>query len=199
MISAVVAGCVSIHDTSFQVSAPSQADPYQRNVLDKCTPHINPHRLVIAQVDMSSPFVTNGSQTAYNQVDFDKLWNSITPLDTSRTPLNSLTQEPLINWDKEQAFFLLVPVDNTCQKTIPYGEEMVTDCYNMDILLYRYNEGQNCGAPGYYPVYIYIYAKSTLPVTVQWTLPTPTPTFTALPTDTPTPTATPHTGGKKGK
>lgn len=188
------AGCVSIHDgNAVQVTPPGQTDQYQRNVLDKCPPHINPHRLVIGEIATGNPLVTSGSQIVYTQQDFDKLWPNITvqPPDPAKVPMNSLTQEPIVNWSSEIAYFLLVPIDNSCQKTVPFGDEMTSDCYDITVPLYRTNEGQNCGAPGAYPVFIFIYAKTNLPLAIQWIYPTPTPTFSPVPTATRTPTPTP--------
>ena len=188
------AGCVSIHDgSSMQVTPPGQTDQYQRNVLDKCPPHINPHRLVIGEIANGNPLVNSGSQIVYNQQDFDKIWPSITVQspDPTKVPLNSLTQEPVVNWNSEIAYFLLVPIDNSCQKTLPYGDEMISDCYDITVPLYRYNEGQNCGAPGAYPVYLFIYAKTNLPLSIKWIFPTSTPTFSPVPTATRTPVPTP--------
>jgi hypothetical protein len=188
------AGCVSIHDgNSLQVTPPGQTDQYQRNVLDKCPPHINPHRLIIGEIATGSPLVTSGSQFAKSQQEFDNFWPNITvqSMDPVKVPLNSLTQEPIVNWSSEMAYFLLVPIDNTCQKTRPYGDEMISDCYDITVPLYRTYEGQNCGAPGAYPVFIFIYSKTNLPVSIQWIFPTPTPTFSPAPTATSTPTRTP--------
>jgi hypothetical protein len=190
---AAFAGCVSIHDSSVQVTPPGQTDIYQRNVLDKCPPHINPHRLVIGQVPTGSPLVTTGSQFATNQQEFDLLWSMVTvqPPDPAKVPLNSLTRAPVVNWNSEMAYFLLVSIDNSCQKTLPYGDEMISDCYDLTVPLYRYNEGQNCGSPGAYPVFIFMYAKTNLPVKIQWIYPTPTPTYSPAPTATRTLTPTP--------
>ena len=192
---ACIGGCVSINDNTVQVTPPGQADQYQRNVLDKCPPHINPHRLILAQIVTGSSLVTTGSQVVTNQQDFDNWWSQMAPQVTSNNiPTYSLSQAPMIDWTQQQVYFLMVPIDTTCQKTVPYGDEMISDCYDITVPLYRTTETQNCVPAGYYPVFVFIYAKTNLPLSIQWINPTPTPTTSPLPTSTstPTPTATPQ-------
>ena len=184
-----VAGCVDIHSNNVQVIPPDQTDPFHRNVLDKCPSHINPHRLVMGQIVTGSPIVTNvGAQLVSTQLDFDKWWSQITPqVDPSKVALSSLSQEPVIDWTKEVAYCQVVPVDNSCIKVTPFGDEMISDCYDLSLLLLRTVEGQNCVAPGTYPVFIYIYAQTNLPVSIKWILPTPVPTPPVTPTPAPKP------------
>src|SRR5579872_3900865 len=184
-------GCVDINDTRVQVQPPSQADPYARNVLDKCPPHTNPHRLITALTVTNSPLGQNGPQIAANQADFDRMWDYLSSVDMCNVTTSSLTQKPVINWDSDMAYFLVVPIDNNCQKTRPFGDEMNTDCYSITIPLYRYMEGTNCGPPLYYSVFIYIYSNKSLPMNVLWVYPTPTVTSSPMPTVKPTATATP--------
>lgn len=185
----VMVGCVSIHDT-IPIEYPSPVDQYNRNTLDKCTPHVNPHRLILAQEGLGSYLVSHGgNQIVNNQQDFDLLWNSVSPqLDPNNVPSSSL--EPIIDWDHESAYFLTVPRDQTCQKAKPFGDEMVSDCYSVSLIIFRYNEG-SCEQAVNYPVFIYIYAKTNLPVGIQWVYPTSVPTATAVPAPPARPTMTP--------
>jgi hypothetical protein len=197
LISAPVwfSGCVDINDTRVQVQHPEEADPYARNVLDKCPQHTNPHRLFTALTGTNSPLGQSGPQLAGNQADFDRMWTYLSSVDMGDVSISSLTQKPIINWDQDMAYFLVVPIDNNCQKTKPFGDQMNTDCYSITIPLYRYLEGTNCGPPLYYSVFIYIYSNKSLPMNVLWVYPTPTssPTLVPKPTATPKaiPTATP--------
>ncbi len=191
-------GCVDINDTRVQVQHPGEVDPYAHNVVDKCPQHTNPHRLITALIGETSPLGQNGPQLIGNQVDFDGMWNYLSSVDMGNVTTSSLTQKPIINWDSDMAYFLVVPIDSNCQKTLPFGDEMNTDCYTITIPLYRYLEGTDCGPPLYYPVFIYIYSKISLPMNVLWVYPTPTATPSLMPTLkptatlTPTPTATPE-------
>jgi hypothetical protein len=184
-------GCVDINDTRVQVQHPEEVDPYARNVLDKCPQHTNPHRLITALTGATSPLGQSGPQLVSNQVDFDRMWDYLSSVDMGNVTTSSLSQKPVIDWGQDMAYFLVVPLDSSCQKTKPFGDEMNTDCYSITIPLYRYLEGTNCGPPLYYPVFIYIYSNKSLPMNVQWNYPTPTVTLSPVPTAKPTATATP--------
>ena len=185
------AGCVDINDTRVQVQRPGDVDIYQRNVLDRCPSHKYPHRLVVAQTGLNSPLAQRGSQIVTTQTDFDQLWAALATVENSNITTTSLTQEPVVNWEQEQALFMVVAVDNSCQKTLPFGDEMTTDCYSITAPLFRYWDGSHCGPPIYYPVFLYIYPKTGWPVNIQWVVPTPTFTMTPKPIPTATPRATP--------
>lgn len=189
------AGCVDINDAKVQVQAPAQIDPYNRIALDKCPSHVYPHRLVVAQTGSSSQLVQLGSQMAYNQQDFDKWWSMVSTLGSIDPTTSTPSQQPIVNWDQQGAYFLVIGVGNSCDLTKPMADEMTTDCYSISVNLYRYSEGTNCQPPGNLAVFIYVFPKSTLPVNVVWFYPTPVPTPTPkpIPTLTPTPTPTPET------
>jgi hypothetical protein len=181
------AGCVRLRD-NLQVSAPNQVDLYQRNVLDKCEPHVYPHRLILAQAGTGSQLLQVGGQMVNNQIDFDRWWNSVTPqLDATNSSIDAL--KPTVNWELQQVFFLPISVSSSCHKVRSYGDEMTTDCYSITVPIIQSFEGQNCQPALSHPVLIYIFPKTTLPVTAQWVTPTPTPgpVATAVPPPTPTP------------
>src|SRR5580658_5473106 len=69
------AGCVDINDTKVQVQQPGQVDPYGRNVLSQCTPHVMPHHLIQATISSAAPHVQPGGGGIINdQASFDALW-----------------------------------------------------------------------------------------------------------------------------
>jgi len=167
------AGCVAVGDTHVQVVQPAQIDPYQRNVLDKCQPHIYPHRLILGQTGIGST-LQQGAIIVYNQTDFDIYWNSISaPTDENKVPI---TTKPVINFDQESAYFLPISVSNSCQKFEPYGDQMTTDCYNISLVIFRHTDNANCQPVNEIPVFVYIYPKTNWPVGTQWIDPTPVPT-----------------------
>lgn len=188
-----MAGCVDINDPNVKVLKPGEVGDYQRSPLDKCPPHTYPHRLILGQVTLGSALLQMGTPILANdQPTFDTLWNDVSPqLDQNKVPSFSL--KPLVNWDQETAYFLIGSMDNTCDTVRPYGEEMTTDCVNVSILLYRERLDQDCQPVNGYPVFIYIYPKTSWGVGIQNIYPTatvtPIPTATATPT--PRPTAVP--------
>jgi len=170
----MVTGCVSIYDDKIKVQRPEEMDPYQRNVLDKCTPHTLPHRLITGTMNLGTT-VLHGFPYAENQASFDFYWNSIAP-DITGAAGDSL--KPDINWDVQVARFIPVFTSNSCEKVRTYGME--TDCYQVSYLLYKYVAGTNCTNPTSYPVFVYIYPKSALPAGPKWltgpySTPTPAP------------------------
>jgi hypothetical protein len=184
------AGCVSIYDNKVQVHPPDQVDPYGRNVLSQCTPHIYPHELIQAFTSPSSTLVVNGGpNNINNQTDFDFWWNFITPqLDQNQVVSQGF--KPVIDWSKQSACFGVVNLANSCQQVKPMGDEVTTDCYNITAEVLSWYEGSNCGPANLYPVFVYIYPKSDAPMNfkVVWPTNTPVPsTPTATPTETPTP------------
>ncbi|HUO58724.1 MAG TPA: hypothetical protein VMV05_11170 [bacterium] len=185
------AGCVDINDSRVQVQRPGDLEQYQRSLLpeDKCSPHTVPHRLIRAQTTNGSILTQAGAQFVNNQQDFDKWWPVISPEAgwQNNMSVSSLTGEPVINWDQETAYFVLCPISNSCQKISPDTNEMDTDCFTITVHLREYRETQNCQAPVFYPVFVYIYSKTNLPVNVVDFYPTPTPTVTFTPTATSTP------------
>ncbi len=194
------AGCVDINDAKVQVKAPGEVDPYGRNVLDKCPTHIYPHRLIVARTGSSSPLAQIGTQLVSTQQVFDQYWSnvSVNPEDqVSDTPISA---QPNVNWDQQYAYFYVVPVSSSCEKTKPMPDGMTTDCYSISIPLYRYIEGTNCQPASNLMVFIYIISKVSLPFGVVWYYPTPSPTPTPKPiptlTPTPAPTSTPESEGE---
>lgn len=187
----ILTGCVDINDPNVHVQQPGQVEQYQRSPLDKCQPHIYPHRLIKGQVALGSALLQMGSPISANdQPTFDLCWNYVSPqLDENKVPSFSL--KPVVNWDQESAYFYVATLDNDCQKAEPYGDEMTTDCFNITILVYRTSDGKDCQPIASYPVFIYIYPKTTWPIGVQNIYPTatftPAPTATATATPTPTP------------
>jgi hypothetical protein len=168
-------GCVSIYDDKIRVQRPEEMDPNQRNVLDKCTPHTLPHRLITGHMGLGVT-ILNGSPIAYDQPTFDIYWGSFSPDLTGGATSDEL--KPNINWEVQVARFLPVHIGNRCEKVKAYGME--TDCYQISYIFYKYVEGTNCTASTSHPVFVYIYPKSTLPAAPKWlsgpySTPTPVP------------------------
>ena len=164
LVFSLTAGCVSIYDSKVQVQHPSEVDPYQRNLVDKCDPHVYPNRLISAEMGMGTTLI-QGSTTVQDQNTFDQYWNSISPSqDENSVPSYSL--KPVIDWDHQVVYFLPVGLTNTCEKVRPLAIE--TDCYNITVTLYKYVEGQNCSPRTTSPVFVYICPKSDWPLQTQW-------------------------------
>lgn len=193
---ALFSGCVDINDSKVQILRPTEIDPNHQISLDKCPQHTNPHRLFKALTGSNSVLAQGGTGVALNQLDFDKMWGNLSSVETGNVTTSALTQEPVINWDQQMVYYLVIGTDNSCQKTKPFGDEMNTDCFSITIPLYRYLEGTNCQPPLSFPVFLYIYSKSNLPINIQWVYPTPIPTAALLPTPSPTATPTPTSSGK---
>lgn len=181
-----VSGCVSIYDNKVQVQPPGQVDMWDRNVLDQCTPHVMPHRLIQAKAGAAYPYLRDSSGGFNDQATFDKVWDGLTVVsDPSRSVTEDL--KPSIDWDRQSVYLLTFPFYSVCQKVEPYGDGMTTDCYNITIPVYSWMEGSNCQQqqPTSYSVFLYIYPKENLPVVIKWV--SPTPTTTPVPTLTATP------------
>jgi len=173
-------------------------DNYGRSPLDKCPLHSYPHRFYKGQAGFGSTLLQAGEgQISNTQGSFDYWWNSFSPeMNENESPGSPF--KPVVNWERETAFFLRIPVQNSCEKVMPYGDEMTTDCLTINFTLLRVTEGQDCHSMNSYPVFVYIFPKVNLPYNVQSVYPTPTPTFspTATPPFTPTPTPEPEEGGE---
>ena len=186
-------GCVPL-DQNVPVYAPGQVEDRGRSPLDTCEPHSLPHRLIRATASMPSSILTNGSAQVNDQAGFDYWWSQI---NAQLDPQMALTSngEPLIDWGRQTALFAVMQVNNSCQRATPYGDEMNTDCYTITVLNYIETDGPPCDphALTQFPVFVYIYPNSNLPVSFKWITPTPQPTatFTATATVTATPTVTP--------
>ena len=201
----VWAGCVSI-DQNVPVYAPGQVEDRGRSPLDVCDPHSLPHRLIRATANMPSSITAMGSAQVNDQAGFDFWWNQVNAqLDPKMALANN--GEPLIDWGNQTALFEVMPVNNTCQQAMSYGDEMNTDCFTITILDYIETDGPPCDPQPLtqVPVFIYIYPNTNLPVAFKWITPTPqpsptfTPTTTVTATPTVTPTATPTPFRKKRK
>lgn len=171
------AGCVSIYD-NVNVQKPETVDQFQRNVLDKCTPHTLPHRLILAQMSASNPSVRGGEPIVNDQQTFDNLWNSIQPLSEADNNVPSFGLKPVVNWSVQSVYFYAFYFQNSCEKVKPLAME--TDCYHIYLTVYKYLEGKDCSAPITYPVFVYILPKTPLPIEVNWSSspnfnPTPQP------------------------
>jgi hypothetical protein len=182
-----VAGCVPISQ-NVSVQYPSPIDP-SNNTLYKCTPQAYPHRLIITRISAGSPLLQTDGGAVNDQVNFDRDWSQLSPdFDEKNTSADTLA--PVINWEQETANFMPVFLDNSCEKAKPYGDQMTTDCYTVAAPILRYTEGGNCQhTVTTYPVFVYIYPKTGMPVSRTWVYFTPTPTL--LPTVTATPKAIP--------
>jgi hypothetical protein len=153
----VANGCVSIHDPNVHVQRPSDFDHYQRNILDKCKPHVLPHRMIHATMSAASTILQGNGGPVVNQVQFDEIWNQITPEIQSGGSAGD-TLKPVINWEAQSTYFLPIWFANTCEKVKPLGME--SDCYQISLYIYQYVEGTNCGPRSNVPVLIYIHPKT---------------------------------------
>lgn len=154
---ATLGGCVSIHDPNVHIQRPSEFDHYQRNILDKCEPHVLPHRLILASMSAASTILQGNGGPVVGQAQFDDIWNQITP---EIPPGGSAgdTLKPIINWEAQSTYFLPIWFTNTCEKVKPLG--MASDCYQISLYFYQYVEGTNCGPRSSVPVLIYIHPKT---------------------------------------
>ena len=185
------AGCVDINDSKVQVQPPGAVEQYaDHSIIDQCTPHVYPHRLIQASTGVGSPLVQNGSQQVGTQTDFDQLWVTISPqLDQNQVVTSDF--KPVIDWTQQSAFFVPRTSPQSCVHWRPFGDGMVTDCLNPRINIYEWREGDCKDDATSYPVFVYIYPKSNVPVYVNMVYPTPTLAPTAIPTETSTPTPMP--------
>ncbi len=186
------AGCVDISDTKVQVEPPGKVDQYNRSIVDQCTPHVMPHHLIQASISAAVPNLQPGSGTVLtDQTNFDILWTDLTvQLDQNQVMTQNL--KPVIDWTQQAVYVYYVLVDSSCEKVKPYGDGMITDCYNVTAQIYKWTEGEDCGSTiTSYPVLVYIFPNVDLPVGVQWFGPTATFTPTSTPTSTPSSTQTP--------
>jgi hypothetical protein len=185
------AGCVDINDTKVQVQPPGQADVYGRNVLDQCTPHVMPHHLIQASISAAAPIAQPGGGGVINdQASFDALWPLLS-VQLDQTQVMTQNLKPVIDWTQQAVFVYYVAIGNSCTKAKPYGDGLITDCYNVTAQIYTWTEGEDCGNTiGTYPVFVYIFPIVNMPVSAQIFGPTATATPTASPTSTPSPTAT---------
>ncbi len=185
------AGCVDISDTKVQVQPPGQVDQFNRSIVDQCTPHVLPHRLIQGSIGSASPFIHSGGGLMTDQATFDQWWTGLT-VQLDQNKVVSQNSKPLIDWTRQIVSIVVIPMNNACQRARPYGDEMTTDCYQVSIPIYVWNEGENCqDVNSDYPVFIYIYPIVNLPVNVVWISPSLTPTFTPIATVTSTPSPTP--------
>jgi hypothetical protein len=185
------AGCVDINDSKVQVQPPDPVEEYaDHSIVDQCTPHVYPHRLIVASTGVGSPLVQNGAQFVGDQSTFDQLWGTISPqLDQNQVVTSG--SEPVVDWTQQTAFFVPKTSPQSCVHWRPFGDGMVTDCLNPRIYIYEWKEGECKDDATSYPVFVYIYPKSNLPVYINMVYPTPTFTFSPLPTETSTPTPMP--------
>lgn len=170
-------GCVSIYD-SVNVQKPEGVDQYQRNILDKCTPHSLPHRVILAQMSAVNPTIVGEGVDVNDQQGFDGIWNSIQPIPDPNNDVPTYALKPVVNWDVQTVHFVPILYTNTCDKFKPLAME--TDCYNINIIIYKYVEGTNCTTPTTSPVLIYIFPKTPFPIAMKWSKtpdyqPTPQP------------------------
>jgi hypothetical protein len=187
-----LAGCVSIYDTKVQVYHPGAVDQYNRSIVDQCTPHIYPHRLIQTTAGAGYPFLTTGGALVSDQSQFDQWWAGLSSsIDQSKVVTQN--SKPIVDWTQEDAYFIPFNFQSVCQRVEPFGDEMTTDCYTIFIHLLEKTEGKDCqSAPSVYPVFVYIYPRNAnYPVQIQRHVLTPTPTGTPTVTPTSTPTVTP--------
>ncbi len=192
-----VIGCVSI-DQNVQVTPPSAVEQYGRSPIDQCTPHTVPHHLIMATAGIGVSLVQLGGGYVPDQTTFDFFWGQISPqLDQSQVISSNL--KPVIDWNVEGAYFVVVPMSDSCTKAKPYGDGITSDCYTISIPIYLYEEDDCQKQPvNTNVVLLYIYPKNpnNLPTNLQWIHPTPTPTLTPTSTPLPAPTPPPKSGNE---
>lgn len=184
-------GCVDINDAKVQVHAPGEADPYSRNVLDKCPPHTYPHQLIQGEISAGATLIQGSGVIVNNQQDFDFYWGNLSSL-KAENPSPDGVVKPVVDWAHNSAHFLVIPLNNSCEKLELLG--MTTDCYDIFFRFNRKVEGTDCQPRASNPAYVFIYPKATLPISLQWVVadtPTPTVAMTATPAFAPTLTPVP--------
>ncbi|HVZ79849.1 MAG TPA: hypothetical protein VHE12_03510 [bacterium] len=172
-----LAGCVSIYDSKVQVERPAAVESYNnRSPLDRCAPHVYPHRLIQATAGGGYPYLNAGGALIDTQEQFDQWWAGLSvQLDQDKVVTDNL--KPLIDWSKQSVYMIPLTL-NPCEKVKPFGDGMSTDCYTITIPIYRWTDEENCQKnSANIPVFIYIYPKAVgQPVSMEWHYPTPTPT-----------------------
>ena len=187
----LISGCVDINDAKVQVRAPGEMDPYARNVLDKCAPHTYPHQLIRAEISAGATIIQGSGVVVNNQQDFDFYWGNLSNLQPEK-PSSDGILKPVVDWAHNSAHFLVIPLNNSCEKADL--ESMTTDCYDIFFVISRKSEGTDCQPRSANPAFVFVYPKTTLPISLQWAaLATPTPgaVMTATPLVTPTLTPSP--------
>jgi len=161
---ALLAGCVSIYDDKVQVQRPEEIDSYQRNILDKCRPHQIPHRFLMGTMSAATTLLAGESLEVRDQAAFDLIWNNLIPDLTGAATPDLL--KPSINWEVQAARFIRIPTRNSCDKVKAYGME--SDCYQINLPIYRYVEGSPCIPTANHPVFLYIHPRTNLPIRPLW-------------------------------
>jgi hypothetical protein len=161
----LLSGCVPINQ-NLQVDRPGEIDTRQ-NVTAKCPIQIYPHTLLRAHAGAGARIVEDGGRSVGNQEEFDRYWTSLT-LDPGQ-PLPTMIEgsnKPQIDWNSKQASFYPFKIENSCQRVIPIP--MKTDCLTVTFSFSMLWFKKDCTQKADYPVYIYIYPKTNLPMEVKW-------------------------------
>jgi hypothetical protein len=163
-----LSGCVPLNQ-NVQVQAPSaiqtDASGQDVNTLNRCDPHVYPYQ-VIRAVTSGSTSLSQGPFAVDNQADFDSIWIQVSGvLDNQNVPTSAL--KPAVDWSSQEVNFVPFHLRSTCEHMEPTG--MSTDCLTVYMVLSHWTDTdtQNCQAEDIYPVFIFIYPRSSLHVVSQ--------------------------------
>jgi hypothetical protein len=163
-----LSGCVPLSQ-NVQVQAPSaiqtDASGQDVNTLNRCDPHVYPYQ-VIRAVTSASTSLASGNLVADNQTDFDSIWIQVSGvLDNQNVPTSAL--KPAVDWSSQEVNFMPFHLRSTCEHVEPTG--MSTDCLTVSMVFSHWTDTntQNCQPEDSYPVYIFIYPRSSLHVVSQ--------------------------------
>lgn len=161
---ALCAGCVNIQD-NVQVDRTTATNTAQ-NITQKCD--VKPYVCItIPTMGSASLSSLQNVGLVRDKAAFESVWNVLT-VDSSLTYTKVQgTNQPQIDWNSQQAFFLsLGKVDNTCVKIVPI--KVTTDCLNIFFTLSKVVYAKDCQSAESYPVFVYVMPRTDLPFQVLW-------------------------------
>jgi hypothetical protein len=163
-----LSGCVPLSQ-NVQVQAPSaiqtDASGQDVNTLNRCDPHVYPYQ-VIRAVTNASTSLSGGAFAVDDQAGFDSVWIQVSAvLDNQNVPISAL--KPAVDWSSQEVNFVPFHLTSTCEHVEPSG--MSTDCLTVSMVFSHWMDANtpNCQPEDIYPVFIFIYPRSSLHVGSQ--------------------------------
>ncbi len=164
----LLSGCVSIHE-GVAVERPLEMN-VQQDVTKRCPLSPYPHRLLRLRGSSGAKVVVEGGRTVNTQEDFDRLWVELT-LEPGQTftQASDGSNKPQIDWTSQLVSFYPFKNENACQRLVPALTPMQTDCLRITFRFSHFWFKKDCETRTEYPVYVFIYPKTSLPMETQWT------------------------------
>lgn len=158
-------GCLSIHQ-GLDVQRPTEINQAQ-NPTKKCPERPYLYKFIRGECSSASRIVMDGGPRIINsQQEFDLFWPGIT---ATLDPSITLTANgvPQIDGTNNQVLLFPIKNENSCHQIV--FSSMKTDCLSVKVWMSQWNETKDCESHVTYPVFILIYPRTTLPVSVDWT------------------------------